>query len=86
MASVSELNISNFQNTGLSTSIPRWTFTLHIKWTDDAGVLRTYGPATHTWPNDLAGIPTDVQNKFMADIITAKTRVTLGVSSWDEYR
>lgn len=82
---VNELNITQFTNTGLTTAIPRWTFQLHIKYTDDSGVLRTYGPATHTWPNDLTGIPTNVQNKFMQQIITAKVRVTLGIDSWDDY-
>lgn len=83
--SVNELNISNFSQSG-NTSIPRWTFQLTVKYTLEDGILRTYGPTTHTWPNDLTGIPTDVQNKFMSDIIGAKTRVALGVSTWDDYR
>lgn len=85
MASVSELNITNFVQSG-NTSIPRWTFSIHVKYTLDDGVPREYGPATHTWPNDLTGIPTDVQQKMMREIITAKTRVSLGISGWDEYR
>lgn len=83
--SVNELNITNFVQSG-NTSIPRWTFSLNVKYTLEDGVLRTYGPATHTWPNDLTGIPTDVQQKMMREIITAKTRVSLGISDWDEYR
>lgn len=85
MASVNELNVTNFVQSG-NTSIPRWTFSVHVKYTLDDGVLRTYGPATHTWPNDLTGIPTDVQQKMMTSIIDAKVRVSLGIATWDEYR
>lgn len=85
MASVNELNITNFIQSG-NTSIPRWTFSVQVKYTLDDGVLRTYGPTTHTWPNDLTGIPTDVQQKMMTSIIDAKTRVSLGLATWDDYR
>lgn len=86
MASVNELNITNFQATGLNTSIPRYTFLLEMKYTLDDGVLRTYGPTTHTWPNDLTGIPLDVQQKMITGIIDAKARVSVGAASWDDYR
>lgn len=82
---IHELNITNFQNTGLVTPFPRYTFELEVKWTDDDGVNRTHGPQTYTFPNDLAGMPPPVQREFAERMIEAKVRVTIGEANWDEY-
>lgn len=84
MSSVNELNISGWTNTGLTTPIPRWTFQLSIKWTNNSGVQNIYGPATHTWPNDLSGTPDDYLKKLMTKVIADKARVTIGEMTWEE--
>lgn len=85
MASVNELNITNFTDTGLTTPMARYTFTLQIKWTDDSGVPHTHGPTTYTFPNDLAVMPLSVRKAFAIKMIDATARVALGVSAWSEY-
>jgi hypothetical protein len=42
--SVDEFNLGNFTDTGLTTPFSRYTFQVHIKWTDDAGVKHVHGP------------------------------------------
>jgi hypothetical protein len=83
--SVDEINITNFVNTGLTTPLPRYTFTLHIKWTNDAGVQQTHGPQTYTYPNDLAAMPLNVRRAFAEKMITATARVALGIDTWEMY-
>lgn len=85
MANINEFNITNFVNTGLTTAIPRYTFTLEIKWTDDAGEQRTHGPQSYIYPNDIATMPLAVRRRFAIDMINATARVALGVSTWSEY-
>lgn len=83
--SVDEINISNFQNTGLTTPLPRYTFTLEIKWTSVDGEPRTHGPQTYTYPNDLAAMPLAVRRAFAEQMITATARVALGINEWSDY-
>lgn len=85
MARVTELNITNFVNTGLNTSIARYTFTLEIKYIDNAGVARVHGPQTYTYPNDLTAMPLSVRKRFAIDMINATARVVLGVDTWEMY-
>lgn len=84
--SVDEINITNFVDTGLTTPLSRYTFTLQIKYTTDAGVKQTYGPATHTFPNDLATMPLFVRRKFAEEMIKAVVRVQLNIDDWENYR
>jgi hypothetical protein len=83
--SVDEINITNFVNTGLTTPLPRYTFTLQIKYTNDAGVKQTHGPQTYTYPNDLAAMPLNVRRAFAEKMITATARVSLGIDTWEQY-
>jgi hypothetical protein len=83
--SIDEINIGNFTDTGLTSSINRYTFDLEIKWTDDAGVKRTNGPLSHVWPNELAAMPLAVRKRFAIDMITATVRVVLGIAQWSDY-
>lgn len=83
--SVDEINISNFVNTGQTTPLPRYTFTLHIKYTDTNGVAREHGPQTYTYPNDLAAMPLAVRRAFAEKMITATARVALGIDTWEMY-
>lgn len=85
MAQVTSLNISNFVDTGLTTPLPRYTFTLTVKWIDDTGVARTHGPQAYTYPNDLAAMPLIVRKRFAIDMISATARVALGVDTWSQY-
>lgn len=82
--SVDELNIKNFVNTGATTPFSRYTFTLEIKWTDNAGVKHVHGPQTYTFPNDLASMPLAVRKKFAIQMIAATARVTLGIDDWEQ--
>lgn len=84
--SIDEINITNFVDTGLTTPMARYTFSLQIKWTDDSGVKRTNGPTTYTFPNDLATMPLLVRRRFAEDMITAMVRVTLGIDTWEQYQ
>lgn len=81
--SVDEVNITNFVNTGLTTPMARYTFVLEIKYTADNGTQQTYGPTTHTFPNDLASMPLAVRRRFAEEMIKATVRVTLGIDSWE---
>jgi len=83
--SVDQINITNFVNTGATTPFSRYRFTLEIKWTDDAGLPRTYGPVEHTFPNDLTAMPLAVRRAFAEQMITATVRVALGINTWDQY-
>ena len=83
--SVDEINITNFMNTGLTTAMARYTFTLEIKYTNDAGVKLTHGPQTYTYPNDLTAMPLTVRRKFAEQIIIATVRVALGIDTWEMY-
>lgn len=85
MAQISELNITNFVNTGLTTAIPRYTFTLEIKYVDNAGVSRTHGPQSYTYPNGIAAMPENVRQAFAYKMIDATARVALGIATWDDY-
>ena len=84
--SVNEINITNFVDTGLTTPMARYTFTLEIKWIDDQGVAHTHGPQTYTFPNDLVAMPLDVRKAFAEEMITATVRVALGIDNWEDYR
>lgn len=81
--SISELNISNFQNLGVTTPLPRYSFTIEIKYEDANGVARVHGPQTYTYPNDLAAMPLSVRRAFAEKMIQATARVALGIDSWE---
>lgn len=83
--SVDQVNITNFVNTGLTTALPRYTFTLEVKYTDTAGVARVHGPQTYTYPNDLAAMPLAVRKAFAVAMIQATARVALGIDDWSQY-
>lgn len=82
---VNEINIDQFTNTGLTTPIPRYSFRLHIVWTDEAGEQRTHGPQTYLYPNDIAAMPLSVRRRFAIDMINATARVALGIDTWEMY-
>lgn len=84
--SIDEVNITNFVNTGLTTAMARYTFVLEIKYTNDAGVQQTYGPAIHTFPNDLATMPLAARRAFAEAMIKAVVRVQLGIDTWEQYQ
>lgn len=83
--SVDEVHITNFVNTGLTTPFPRYTFSLEIRYTDDAGVARVHGPQTYTFPNDLGTMPLAVRRRFAEEMIRATARVALGIETWENY-
>jgi alpha-glucosidase (family GH31 glycosyl hydrolase) len=83
--SVDELNISNFLNTGQTTAVARYTFTMEIKWTDDEIGQRTHGPQTYTYPNDIAAMPLAVRKRYALEMIKATARVALGIDTWEMY-
>lgn len=83
--SVDEVNISNFVNTGATTPMARYTFTLEIRYTDSEGVKQVHGPVTKTFPNDLAAMPLAVRRAFAEKMIDATVRVALGISEWSEF-
>lgn len=85
MATINELNITNFVDTGQTTPMARYTFTLHVKYTNDAGAALTHGPVTKTFPNDLTAMPLSVRKKFAIQMIDATVRVALGIASWADY-
>jgi hypothetical protein len=82
---VDEINISDFVNTGLTTPLSRYTFTLQIKYHDAEGVAQTHGPVTKTYPNDLAAMPLSVRRAFAEKMIIATARVALGIDTWEMY-
>lgn len=84
--SVDEINITNFQDTGQTRQIARYTFNLEVKWTDDQGVKHSYGPAIHDFPTDLATMPLIVRRAFAEQMIIAVVRVTLGIDTWEAYQ
>ncbi len=81
---IEELNITNFQNTGQTTPIARYTFDIEIKWRNEAGVLQTHS-STRTYPNALSDMPLRVQRRFVEEMIEAKVRVALGLAEWEDY-
>ncbi len=83
--SVDEINISNFVDTGLTTSMSRYTFTLEIKWTDHDGVKHMHGPQTYTFPNDLLSMPLNVRQKHAEEMIQEVVRVILGINTWEDF-
>lgn len=84
--SVDRINITNVVDTGLTTSMKRYTFTLEIQYTDNNGVSHTYGPTDHTFPNDLASMPLANQKYFATKMVEAFIRVQLGIDTWEKYR
>lgn len=85
MATVNELSITNFVDTGLTTPMARYTFTFSMVWTDDAGVQRTIAPVTKTFPNDLAAMPLAVRKRFAIQMIDATARVAAGIANWQDF-
>jgi hypothetical protein len=83
--SVDEINITNFVDTGLTSPLSRYTFNVEIKYTDTNGVKRTYGPSSHTFPNDLTPMPGAVRRAFAEQMIKATIRVSLGIDDWSLY-
>lgn len=84
--SIDEINISNWQETGLNVSIPQYSFDIEIKWTDLDGVKHTYGPTTKRYPNDIASMPLAVRKRFAEEMIIATARVELGIDDWEAYK
>ena len=77
--SVDRIDITNWQATGLKTSIDRYTMVLEFWWTENDGTARHHGPQTYTWPNDLAGIPLGVLKGWAEQIIVQAVRYNLGI-------
>lgn len=65
-------------NTGLTTAVPRWTFTTRFEWVDDAGVPHT-DERTYTFPNALATVPARRLKEYMEYIIMAEARIGRGI-------
>jgi hypothetical protein len=82
---VDGIYITNFIDTGLTTPMTRYRFTLEIKWYDAEDVARTHGPQQYTFPNDLADMPDEIKRAFAEKMIIAKARVALGVDTWEQY-
>ncbi len=85
MRQVNEIHITSFQNLGVTTPLPRYSFVLEVKYTDNEGVERTHGPVTKTYPNDLAAMPLSVRRAFAEKMITATVRVALGIDEWSDW-
>lgn len=83
--SVDEINVTSFVETGLTTPLDRYTFTLEVKYHDANGVAQTYGPTMHTFPNDLSTMPLVVRRAFAEAMIKAVVRVSLGIDDWSQY-
>ena len=77
--SVDRIDIGSITDTGLTTAIKRYKFTLEFWWTDDSGEKRHYGPAEHVWPNDLADVPLRIVKGWATDLVTQAVRWRLGV-------
>lgn len=82
--SVDQLIIDNFVDTGLTTPLARYTFSLRITYTDDAGVQHVSGPTTHTFPNELSVMPLANRKKHAIQMIDEVVRVTLGLTTWSD--
>lgn len=85
MARVEEFHVTNFVDTGLTSPFPRFTFMVRIRWIDDAGVPHTYGPVTHTFPNDLSSMPLVIRRRFAEKMIYAVARVSIGIDQWSDH-
>ena len=83
--SVDFMGIDNIVDTGLTTAMKRITFNLTLKYTTDDGVKHQYGPALKTFPNDLATMPLAVQKAFAIKMVDAFVRVSLGISTWEDF-
>ncbi len=82
--SVDQVNITNVQATGQTTPIARYTFSLEVTWTDDAGVKHHHGPQTYTWPNDLADVPQRIVRQWAVELVTQAVRWRLGIDAVPE--
>ena len=78
MAQVHEFNISNWQKLGTTTAIPRWQFTIQIKWTDSAGQLQEHS-GQYTFPSVLSVVPDDIMKSWVQDMIFKIARYQLGI-------
>lgn len=82
--SIDRIDIGSIVDTGLTTAIKRYRFTLEFWWTDDAGEKRHYGPAEHVWPNDLADVPLRIVKGWATDLITQAVRWRLGLEPYPD--
>ena len=83
--SIDELNITNFQDTGLTTPLDRYSFDLEIKWTNHDDTTGEHS-SNRIFPNALAPMPLYVRRRFAEQMIEAVARVELGLSDWEDYR
>jgi len=82
--SVEEINITNWQATGSSVSIPQYRFDLEVKWTDNDGNPHAHS-GTYRYPNDVASMPLNVRRRYAEEMVVATARVTLGIDEWGDY-
>lgn len=82
--SVDRIDIGSIVDTGLTTAIKRYRFTLEFWWTDTDGTKRHYGPTEHIWPNDLSDVPLRIVKGWATDLITQAVRWRLGLEPYPD--
>lgn len=82
--SIDEINITNWQNLGTTTSIERRSFDIEVKWTRNDGTKGTHS-STRTFPGALSTMPLSVLRHFVESMIIAVVRVELDIDTWDNY-
>ena len=83
MTIVHQVNIGNWQTTGQSPRVTQYSVDVYVCWTDNEGTVHEH-QGTYLFPNELADIPQEALRALMEQIIIAKLRVTLGISTWQE--
>jgi hypothetical protein len=78
MATVNEFNISNWQKLAQTTPVPRWQFTIQIKWTDSEGANQEHN-GTYVFPSVLSVVPDDIWRGWVQDMIQRIARYQLGI-------
>lgn len=79
--SVDRIDIGSIVDTGLTTAIKRYRFSLEFWWTDTDGTKRHYPATEYTWPNDLSDVPLRIVKGWATDLITQAVRWRLGVDA-----
>lgn len=82
--SVDRIDFTNIVDTGLTTAIKRYTFSLEFWWKDSRGMAHHYGPTTHTWPNDLSTVPDRRMRQWAIELVIQAIRWRLGVDTSPE--
>lgn len=85
MAQVHEFNIGNWNKLGTTTPVPRWQFTIQIKWTDNDGAAQEHS-GTYTFPNVLSIVPDAIMKEWVQNMIQTIAFHELGIQSIESLR